>query len=149
MLMMLPNEYQILAITCDNATSNDRMIDKLGARLPDFPGAPNRARCFTHVLNLVVKSIMHQFDLPGKWRKLSPHTDDVTRDLLNLAGDIDLEEQETQAEQNDPQDRDKEGLEDDNNEGWIDEQSEMTLEDIDELEEMVRPVRFLLTKVSN
>jgi hypothetical protein len=29
--MMLPNEYQILAITSDNATSNDRMIDKLGA----------------------------------------------------------------------------------------------------------------------
>jgi hypothetical protein len=92
---------------------------------------------------------MHQFDLPGKWRKLSPHTDDVTRDLLNLAGDIDLEEQETQAEQNDPQDRDEEGLEDDNNEGWIDEQSEMTLEDIDELEESVRLVRFLLTKISN
>jgi hypothetical protein len=87
--------------------------------------------------------------LPGKWRKLSPYTDDVTRDLLNLAGDIDLEEQEAQAEQNDPQDRDEEGLEDDNLEGWINEQSEMTLEDIDKLEEIVRPVWFLLTKVSN
>jgi hypothetical protein len=56
---MLPNEYQILAITCDNMTSNDRMIDKLGVRLVDFPRAPNRACCFIHVLNLVVKSIMH------------------------------------------------------------------------------------------
>jgi hypothetical protein len=39
------------------------MIDELAGQLQDFPGEANHAQCFTHILNLVVKSIMHQFDV--------------------------------------------------------------------------------------
>jgi hypothetical protein len=35
-----------------------------------------------------------------------------------------------------------------NDEGWVDEREEMAEEDIDELEENVQPIQFLLTKVS-
>jgi hypothetical protein len=124
------------------------MIDKLASRLEEYPGAPNRARCFTHILNLVVKSILHQFDVPKKWRRLDPKTDDTTRELLDLAGDIDEEEVEEAAEQEDPQDETDEQPCHDNDEGWIDERYDMTNEDIDELEDSVRPIRFLLTKVN-
>jgi hypothetical protein len=67
---------------------------------------------------------------------------------MDLAGDIDLEELETQAELDDPQDGTEEGPFLENDEGWIDERADMTEEDINELEEDVQPIRFLLTKVS-
>jgi hypothetical protein len=56
--------YQILSITCDNASPNDAMIDALAELVIAFPGAANRTRCFTHILNLVVKVILRQFDVP-------------------------------------------------------------------------------------
>ncbi|KAF8867747.1 hypothetical protein BD779DRAFT_1416233, partial [Infundibulicybe gibba] len=53
---------QILSITCDNATPNDTMIDELAKLISAFPGAANRTRCFTHILNLTAKSVLRQFD---------------------------------------------------------------------------------------
>jgi hypothetical protein len=114
------------------------MIDQLAANLVDFPGASNRARCFAHILNLVVKSIMRQFDMPKKrWDSTSDE------DLEKLAGNIEAEEDATRAEEDIPED----GPIQDNEEGWVDERDDMTEEDIEELEESVRPIRFLLTKV--
>jgi len=114
------------------------MIDQLAANLVDFPGASNRARCFAHILNLVVKSIMRQFDMPKKrWDATSDE------DLEKLAGNIEAEEDATRAEEDIPED----GPIQDNEEGWVDERDDMTEEDIEELEESVWPIRFLLTKV--
>jgi hypothetical protein len=42
------------------------MINHLGVVVDAFPGPPNRTRCFTHILNLVAKCIMKQFDAPKK-----------------------------------------------------------------------------------
>jgi hypothetical protein len=55
---------QILCITCDNASSNDTMIEALSDLIPLFPGDPNCARCFNHVIALIAKSLIHQFDVP-------------------------------------------------------------------------------------
>ncbi|KAF9537612.1 hypothetical protein CPC08DRAFT_613930, partial [Agrocybe pediades] len=52
----------ILSITCDNASNNDTMIEEMSTLLDHFPGAPNQTRCFTHILNLVAKTIIKQFD---------------------------------------------------------------------------------------
>jgi hypothetical protein len=111
------------------------MIDDLAGCLVEYRGAPNRARCFTHILNLVVKSIMRQFDLPKK----------RDAELMNLAGDLEAEELAAQGEQEEPE----EGPSLDNDEGWVDEREDMSEEELDELEEHVRPVRILLTKVSS
>lgn len=122
------------------------MIEDLAGRLEEFPGAPNRTRCFTHILNLVVKSIMHQFDVPRKRWDIS---DERTQELFKLAGDIETEEVKTQAEQEDFQEEPYgEGPHHDNDEGWIDERGDMTKEDVEELEDSVQPIRFVLTKVS-
>jgi hypothetical protein len=122
------------------------MIDRLAGRLVDFPGAPNRTRCFTHILNLVVKSIMHQFDLPKKkWHEKESKTHD---DLMSLAGDFEYEELQTQFELEGPKDgQDDEAAVEDNYEGWVDEREHLREEDLEELEEVVQPIRFLLTKV--
>ncbi|KAI0745591.1 hypothetical protein C8Q76DRAFT_601559, partial [Earliella scabrosa] len=56
---------QCLAVTCDNASNNDTMIDELlkahnlGRQ---FGGQHARVRCFLHILNLVAKSLIRQFD---------------------------------------------------------------------------------------
>lgn len=134
-------------MTCDNASNNDTMIDELANLLPNFPGPANQTRCFLHVLNLVVKSILHQFDVPTSKKKSDADDDDQsidegTKELLKLAGDIDREEEDT-VRANDEED----AIEDDSIEGWVDEQEAMTKEEVTELSTNVLPVRLLLTKV--
>jgi len=136
------NLTQILSITCDNASNNDTMITELANLLDDFPGPANQTRCFTHILNLVVKSVIHQFDLP-KSTKGNRNLDNATEELLSLAGNIELEEDELER-----RDAEEEEGDEDNVEGWIDERILMTDIELEGLDESVEPVRLLLTKVS-
>jgi nucleoside-diphosphate-sugar epimerase len=134
-------------MTCDNVSNNDTMIDELANLLPNFPGPANQTRCFLHVLNLIVKSILHQFDVPTSKKKFNADDDDEsidkgTKELLKLAGDIDREEEETVGANNE-----EDAIEDDNNEGWVDEHEAMTKEELTDLSKNVQPVRLLLTKV--
>jgi len=121
------------------------MINELEKLVANFLGSANQTRCFLHVLNLVVKSIIQQFDVP-KSKKTSDgddsDEDEGTEELLKLAGEIDVEEEIT-AGAGDVGD----AIEDDNNEGWVDELVTMTEEELDDLSESVQPVRLLLTKV--
>ncbi|KAG6852412.1 hypothetical protein C0991_012279 [Blastosporella zonata] len=57
---------KILLITCNNATNNNVMIEKMGEALTEFQGDCSQVRCFAHVVNLVAKSVIAQFDLPHK-----------------------------------------------------------------------------------
>lgn len=142
------------------------MIECLEELLDDFPGPANQTRCFLHVVNLVVKSILKQFDLPKpKPKKPKPSKDDGDQndgsgddkgsgdeddgndgsgdeddrnvELLKLAGDVD-DEGNMMADNED---------EDDNVEDWIDERDEMTEQELRRLSASVTPVRLLLTKV--
>jgi hypothetical protein len=140
MCCLLTVEIKILSITCDNASNNDTMITELADLINDFPGPANQTRCFTHVLNLVVKSILRQFDLPNS--KSGKTLDNRTKELLSLAGNIEFEEEELSRDG-----MDGEAGEDDSVEGWIDERTLMNEEDLNDLEESVEPVRVLLTKV--
>jgi hypothetical protein len=42
------------------------MIVHLSEILDSFPGEANCTRCFAHILNLVAKCVMKQFDAPKK-----------------------------------------------------------------------------------
>ncbi|RDX42155.1 hypothetical protein OH76DRAFT_1297656, partial [Lentinus brumalis] len=53
---------QIMSVTCDNASNNDTMISALARRIPGFEGTFHRVRCFAHVIQLVVKSMLRPFD---------------------------------------------------------------------------------------
>ena len=63
-------------------------------------------------------------------------------ELLKLAGNIKLEEELT-ASTGDEDDT----MDDDNNEGWVNEHEELTEEELFELAGSVQLVRLLLTKV--
>jgi hypothetical protein len=136
--MKLTTDIQILSITCDNASNNDTMIEELANLLDDFPGPANQTRCFTHVLNLVVKSIIRQFDSP---KSKDNHLNEATNELLSLAGNIEFDEGLERREGDEGED------EDDNVEGWIDERTLMTQEEVEALDASVEPLRLLLTKV--
>ncbi len=74
---------KILSITCDNATNNDMMVDDLTDRLLEYPNEEHRTQCFAHVVNLVVKSLLNQFEPPKKSKDNA--IDATERDLLVLA----------------------------------------------------------------
>ena len=66
------------------------MIDKLVNLLPNFHGAPNRTRCFLHIVNLITKQLLKQFDALGK--NANVVLDEVEREPQELADGLDMEE---------------------------------------------------------
>jgi hypothetical protein len=157
--LLNPNRYcyspsesnvQILSITCDNASANDAMITYLGKRLKEFPGEANRTRCFAHVLNLVAKCIMKQFDAPKKHQtkkqgggKDSDESDMDPDEALALASNTqhDALVEELEDEFDDEEIRV-------GDEGPSGRESMMAAE-IEALEAKVKPVTNILTKVSH
>ena len=124
------------------------MIQELAYLIDDFPGPVNQTQCFLHILNLVVQSIIQQFDLP-KSNKSTDSDDDndermneATKQLLKLAGNIDLEEEMMANAGNEGN-----ATDDDNIDRWVNEHEEMTEEELLDLAESIQPVCLLLTKV--
>jgi hypothetical protein len=117
------------------------MIDALAGLLVAFPGSANRTRCFTHILNLVVKVILRQFDVPKA--KAGEALDAASQALADLAGDIDMEEEAMDG----GGDGDDDDVDED--EGWFDPRNGMSQEEREELDDSVRPVRLVLVKVSS
>ena len=80
------------------------MIKHLSTLVEDFPSATNQTHCFTHILNLVAKSILHQFEPRKKTREGEEEdVDDTTKALAALAQELELEEDVEVAD--DPEDR--------------------------------------------
>jgi hypothetical protein len=129
-------------VTCDNASANDAMIDALAELVVAFPGAANRTRCFTHILNLVVKVILRQFDMPKD--RGDEALDVASRALQDLAGDIDSDVEEAAGGERSDGDED-----DEKEDGPIDPRDGMSEEEQDKLDVSVRPVRLVLVKVSS
>jgi hypothetical protein len=117
------------------------MIDALAGLLVAFPGSANRTRCFTHILNLVVKAILRQFDVPKA--KADEALDKASQALVELAGNIDTEEEAM----DDGRDGDVDNVDED--EGWFDPRYGMSQEEREELDSSVGPVRLVLVKVSS
>jgi hypothetical protein len=118
------------------------MIDELVDLLPNFPGPANRCRCFLHIVNLIAKSLLKQFDVLRKAADAA--LNDAECELLELAAEIDIEEMVTVAEKGAGGDNE----ENDNVDGWVDETASLSAEEREELRENVQPVRLVLVKVS-
>jgi hypothetical protein len=117
------------------------IIIKLSDLIKSFPGNTSHGWCFNHVIALVTKNSIHQFDiLKGQ---ADAALDKAERDL---AEGIDIEGKVTQGEWEVPNDNDK-GEED--GDGWVDEVAALSIADHEELEANVRPIRLVLVKVSH
>ena len=122
------------------------MIEELANLLDNFPEEPNRTRCFTHILNLVAKSIIKQFDVPKA--HADEVLDDVAKELAALAVDLDIEEwisrEDTSGDGEDDADKD----DDDDDDGWTGVHDGLSSEEREALYESLQPVCLVLAKAS-
>ncbi|KAF8546743.1 hypothetical protein OG21DRAFT_1375889, partial [Imleria badia] len=52
----------ILGVMCDNASNNDAMVQEMMSLVDGFAGPSAHTRCFLHIINLVTKTLLCQFD---------------------------------------------------------------------------------------
>ncbi|KAF8954220.1 hypothetical protein BDZ97DRAFT_1677370 [Flammula alnicola] len=120
------------------------MISELATLLDTFPGAANQTRCFLHIVNLVAKSVLRQFEPPKT--KDNNLLSDAAQELAALATDLES------TDDGDVMDNEEEALdevEDDDEDGLQDEHNGMSVVEIAMLEESVQPVRLVLAKASH
>lgn len=91
------------------------MTAELEALVAHFGGESAQTRCFLHVVNLIAKSFIKEFDLPKK--KANEVLSSAEEDMQELATDIEWEDQVTIAENGDG---DPDANEVNNIEGWMD-----------------------------
>lgn len=137
------------------------MIDSLTKIISHFPGAANRARCTAHIVNLVTKIILRQFDARKKTKgakKTSGNANDnkgnderdnkeleVTElvdeedEINSVADGLDREEQEVADDEDDEM---SENVADD-----LDEIEEALKEEVSEVGKKVKPIQRVLFKV--
>ena len=136
------------------------MITELVKILPSFSKV-GHTWCFLHIVNLVAKSVIRQFDVQKKREdqhldeaKQELRVDNAERELQDLAGDVDLEEQQSieamaQRQINgETGETDPETVTDDDVEGWIDEMMLLSPAECEQVKGDIRPVKLVLVKVS-
>lgn len=128
---------KVLSVTCDNASVNDKMIEELTRLLPDFPGSANHTRCFLHILNLIAKTVISQFDTPNN---MFGNEEGDAELLATLAKGIEREEEMTRESEG--------GAEEDDMEGWVDEVELLNDVEREELNASLVPIRLVIVKVS-
>ena len=140
--MLLTCSFQLLCITCNNVSPNDTMIDGLQNKITTFPRDENRALCFNHVIALVAKSSICQFDIPKG--QADAALDEAERELNELAEGIDIEDEKMRAEWEGTDNED----DNDDNDGWVDEVGHLLVANHADLEVNIMPMRLVLVKVS-
>ena len=146
-------KLQILGITCDNASNNDAMIEELAARLEAFPGAANQVRCFLHIVNLVAKGVLRQFEPPKSKKQGQDIFEDGAAELAAMSVDVEesgevLEEDLEAGVEDDVDDDVEDDDVEDDVEGLEETREGMSPDEVKKLEEEVKPVRLVLAKVS-
>lgn len=133
------------------------MIEHLATLINTFPGPANQTRCFAHILNLVAKSVLRQFETPkGKGDKAMG---DAARELAAVFNELDNEAEGSESGGNEgggnlnksggegDEDEDDDTVDDDED-GLPDERVGLLEEELTSLEDSVKPMRYVLTKVS-
>jgi hypothetical protein len=108
-LWLILTAVQILSLTCDNASNNDTMVEELVYLVAAFDGEVSRTCCFAHIINLITKSVIKQFDLLKGKAGVGEALNDAVEELIALAREIEDEEQATLDSANE-----KDNIEDDN-----------------------------------
>lgn len=123
------------------------MVSEMASLLPGFDGELSRVRCFAHVLNLVAKSLIRQFDAKGDKEEDTAAEDEAElAELRALAEDLDAEEAVAQIEIEAEMDEDEQVADDPDDE--VDPMGDMTKPERKVFAREVRPVMLVMAKVS-
>ena len=118
------------------------MVEELDHLLPLFSPI-NRTCCFAHILNLVAKSLLKQFNITQDDKKLDELNDDE-QTLVAFSEGLEQEELTTAQEM----DNGDNETEDNNDLGdWVDKVEARTPEEQENLQESIHPVKWMLVKV--
>lgn len=140
------------------------MVEHLKTSLFPYFSPMNRVRCFLHVVNLVAKSFLHQFDLKKKdaneewvFDEEDPKFKEILEDfdeakkMFDEGGDSGDDEDEESGDDVEPfegfDEADGEEPQPDDLDGWVDEIEELSAEDLRNLQENRKPVKLVLFKV--
>jgi len=129
----------------DNASANNVMITELVKILPGFPGQANQTCCFTHIINLVAKSLIKLFEVKKKSEDF--FLTEVEQNLQCLTDKINIEDLETQIKTY--QDSGLGAKEVDNDDDIFDEISEMDKYEAAEFQDKILPIWLASVKVRN
>ena len=124
------------------------MIDHLAVLVDTFPGAANQMRCFAHILNLVAKRVLRQFEALKKGKSVD---DAAAKELAAVVDEISLNKDEEASDGGSDDDGDEcddvdDDVVDDDEEGVQDD--ELSEDELMSVKENVKPIRLVLTKVS-
>ena len=126
------------------------MIEHLATLVDTFPGAANQTRCFAHILNLVAKSILSQFESPKA--NTNKAMAEAAEELAAVSDEINHEPEGSGLRGNDHSEADdvNDDVIDDDEDGLPDasERDQMSQDELTSLEKSVKPIRLVLTKVS-
>ena len=117
-------------MTCNNASNNDVMIEELQELIPGFAGSASHTCCFLHIVNLIAKLLIHQFDA----KKMTGEGDHKLAELQR-----ELEEEEVACQDRVPVGAGDDEAEEeaDNDDRWVDEMEDMTDKEKEELEKSI------------
>ncbi|KAG2156527.1 uncharacterized protein EDB93DRAFT_1079246 [Suillus bovinus] len=122
------------------------MVENLAAEVPAFGGATSHTRCFLHTVNLVVKSLIREFDVTKKEADKAldepENSGDRAEQLEVLSKGIDAEEAVMIAEYGVGDNNGR-----DNDDGWVDEVGELDPDERLALEKSILPVKLALVKL--
>jgi len=131
-------EEKIMCITADNASANDVMMTQLAEMVLYFTRQLACSQCFLHITNLVAKSLIRQFDTAVNGQETgesSREVDSITDETMIKGGGtdsaIEIDDDAIDDEESD----------------WIDELAELDPEELAHLEQSIRPIRQMLSKV--
>jgi hypothetical protein len=122
----------------DNVSSNDTLITKFADCVAHFGGESSQTWCFLHIINLIAKSLICEFD---PLKKNIPHTGTINDKPEEFAN---LDQEDILTREEDP---DKGHKKDNNDKGWVDDVSMLNKEEHAELLEHIMPICVALAKV--
>ncbi|KIK40529.1 hypothetical protein CY34DRAFT_33142, partial [Suillus luteus UH-Slu-Lm8-n1] len=133
---------KILSITANNTLNNDTMTTALAENVTHFGGDTARTWCFLHIVNLVAKSLLKQFDVPKNEALAFVGT--AEEELQEIGQGLEAEDEDTITENgaSDPNADDSDNLD-----GWVDEVGELSDEERNILQNNICPIKFVLAKV--
>jgi len=120
------------------------MVQELAWLTDGFAGLATHTWCFLHVINLVVKSLLRQFDVK---RKEGDSMADLDAEILHEMDLEDLADLMMIEADEDNLDAADAGDGDDSEDGLVDEVAELSEHEHRALERDILPVKFVLAKV--
>jgi hypothetical protein len=126
------------------------MINTLAKDLNHFPGAVNHTQCLAHIVNLVARAVLRQFDVLKGCDDEASENESGAEEEVQSTKDLDDEDDDDTGTVGELSELGQENERDDNNEKGMNlaEVEQATREKVKDMAKVTEPLRHALYKVS-